>query len=800
MIAFSINDEFLDMPSDPSVQWQRTSPFFQFEGFNREDFTFPIAFPNTPKNKRIFDFPHIVENASRLRPKWTATLWYNGVPRVKGEIRAKSPINERVITANFVAGLSLIGDDVKERKLSEIIDETETIHTLTVIKSVDIRHFSGDFAIRINGTEYSGTDLSDLASVINADTGNGVAASANVPASVLTITSDTAGEFVPLHIQTPSNSVWLNSALALRPTWLTTYRNEYITYLSGFIGSARLTKKIRYGTFANLDGYQNAEKPLKAWPVVNYWSGGDFVPNDFSNLDDNFNLGPINNTSLAPMLTLKAMLEFIETYYSMTIQFFALNDDDVLFHNWTIDRPTKIWNDQSLIFFERSFNLNQLVPDITVNELIKALQAGFNAEATFDPDTRVLTIAHRQPSITARTYQDITTSCSIPQDIQLAEQKGVRFALLEFSEDKSENLTLSPSDYLVDEGERTIRAGFGAPGMRNHTGLGDYPQNAALTTAMINQPQNAKFGLRFARYIDDANTPYIDSRPFLWEGEDGLILTYWEDSIQIENNPVTIKNTWLMPRNQVFATEWGKIWRIDRNDYLLKEFSVQLRTNEVSAADCTFVRRPFFVDGSEPEPRATAWRVLASSLRCEKNASNVNTGVAIYDYLEQYYTDDDTATGVTKLNIFGDPDYVAPATNLTACPVLTPEYAFGNLYIIVNPDITSNEEKIRINSIEYRMRRGVPNAFPYPYVMGSITNVEVVVASNPKNKVFQWRVQVYQNTAKVYDETRTVGPNNAVFPALEGVGGNETQRTFYLGDTYFDETKYNRLIITRTEI
>ena len=113
MIGFQINGEFLDMPADPSVDLQRQSPFFQFEGIIQEDYTLPIAFPNTPKNKRIFDFPHIIENANRIKPRWTATLFYNGVPRLKGEIRAKSPINKDVITANFVAGLSLIGSDVK---------------------------------------------------------------------------------------------------------------------------------------------------------------------------------------------------------------------------------------------------------------------------------------------------------------------------------------------------------------------------------------------------------------------------------------------------------------------------------------------------------------------------------------------------------------------------------------------------------------------------------------------------------------------------------------------------------------
>lgn len=49
--------------------------------------------------------------------------------------------------------------------------------------------------------------------------------------------------------------------------------------------------------------------------------------------------------------------------------------------------------------------------------------------------------------------------------------------------------------------------------------------------------------------------------------------------------------------------------------------------------------------------------------------TTVNTGQKAYTTLEQYYTDDDTPTGVTKPNTVGDPDYVAPVTDTTTCPL-----------------------------------------------------------------------------------------------------------------------------------
>jgi hypothetical protein len=794
VISFQINNEFLDMPANPSVDWQRTSPFFQFDGINLEDFTLPIAFPNTPKNKRILDFPHIIENASRLRPKWDAVLYYNGVPRAQGEIRAKSPINKDIITANFVAGLSLIGDDVKERKLSEIIDEVITIHEQTIYKAITIIFRTTEpYKLKINGNPYDEPNFGDFIAAVNADplanyTASGVS-------NVVTITMDDPGEFIPFHVELDSE---LTAGVSLvQLLWQIDYNDAYIDFLVDHFGTDRLDKKIRFGTFGNLDQFRGSDRYYKEWPLVNYIADGELVYNRYRTQNVTGS-SMQNNTSLAPMITLFAVIEAIETYYNMTIDFFAGDQDDVLFTPFTLDRPVKVFNGESLILFEREFNLNQLVPDITVNNFIKALQVGFNAQATFDPYTRVLTIGHRQPAIIARTYEDITLQVAEPSDIQLSIQKGLRFALQADTRDKVTDASISAGDYLVGEGERTIQAGFGAPAMRSHTGLSDWPTDTAQTTVWVNLPYEQKFPLKFARYVEDGDLAFLDSRPFLWLGTDGLIESYWEDSIRFEDNPVSIRTTWLMPRNEVFDTRWEKIWRIDRVDFMLKNFNVALQNNGVSSSECVFVMRPYFKDGAEPEPEETAWRVLPSSFRCVKDEDNINTGVAFYDFLEEYVVVGEALTGNTKINQVGDPDYVAPVENLAACPVPFGEYQAGELYIIMNPAIDSNEEKVRINGVEYTLRTSGPNPFPYPYAMSGTTDVQIVVASNPKTSIFVWTISVYQNADLIFTTQRTVGPNNDGPPGTEAI--NLTYRTINLGDSNFDILKANRIVITRQVI
>jgi len=61
-----------------------------------------------------------------------------------------------------------------------------------------------------------------------------------------------------------------------------------------------------------------------------------------------------------------------------------------------------------------------------------------------------------------------------------------------------------------------------------------------------------------------------------------------------------------------------------------------------------------------------------------------NTGYKGYTTLEQYYTDDGLATGVTKSNVNSDPDYVLPVFDTDSCPI-------GNTFIYVSPE-TYNAE------------------------------------------------------------------------------------------------------------
>lgn len=74
----------------------------------------------------------------------------------------------------------------------------------------------------------------------------------------------------------------------------------------------------------------------------------------------------------------------------------------------------------------------------------------------------------------------------------------------------------------------------------------------------------------------------------------------------------------------------------------------------------------------------------------------INTGLKIYQTLEQYDVNTGQATGITKPNTTGDPDYVAPVEDILMCPIpymiLTPnsieiESGVRNFYVNVDSNV-----------------------------------------------------------------------------------------------------------------
>lgn len=83
--------------------------------------------------------------------------------------------------------------------------------------------------------------------------------------------------------------------------------------------------------------------------------------------------------------------------------------------------------------------------------------------------------------------------------------------------------------------------------------------------------------------------------------------------------------------------------------------------------DGAWKTRSICLDIEDLSNRQKAWRPRTSDAECEQEGGE-NTGRQIFITLEEYWTDTNELTGEIKPNTVGDPDYVFPIENQTACP------------------------------------------------------------------------------------------------------------------------------------
>lgn len=860
MIGFQINGEFLDLPESPSVELNRNSPIFQQDGFVVEDYTLPITFPNTPRNARILNWPHLVDNAERQRPKWNCTLFYNGVPRLTGELRAKSPINSRVISANFIRGISQIGEDIKKRSIRDVVDDQIVIHSTDFQKSFKLEYddtvSENQCALIINGTTYEGTDVTDLITVINADTEKTFTVS-NPSGNILEITNNSTSEFNPFTIEefTFASDTTLRSGTVTRravwkfvevPAWVTSYNSLYQEWAADYIGNDS-TKPFRLGTFYNRA--REKEIPQFNQTVINYIDENGLRPNKIQTGLNSIFAEVFSGTSISPQVTVDHVLSKIEAYYGITIEAFFRNeypDEPYVFISpMTIDQPlaflvpynplpyfrSRYENSQRpkpsnlFNFYRRDFFLSEFLPDMTVNEILKALQTFFNCEMAFDNDSRILTYTNRKAFAQTRQYQDITDRCEPFTDLQNPILDGVNLKIPRAEKDTLDistlTLTANPyTSYETGEGERPLELPISVLPTVDFSGTTVVFDSETLPKEVgaMEMEEDESFPLMVGiihSYKSDIGlsendlcrlTSITAVQNLTWYGAFNMFEKNWKDWVLLEDSLTTITCNWLMTREQAFNLAWGQRFRIDRNDYLLRDFNVTMRNNGLSMASCHFIRLPYFRD--EEDPSITlAWRGVDSSLYCQRVLEDgiwKNSGMAAYAYLEEYVVESDLPTGKVKENKITDPDYIAPTSNTSMCPTSSPgSYTPQYLYITVSPKIIDDRHSISINNVKYGFPYNTDvgvGQVPYPYYMIEDRTVITITLNNISDQTEKWIIKAYIGSTLTRSMEFTITPDTHVQSGRSGryFPKNPVRNiTFDEANGELDNSNYNRIIITR---
>lgn len=114
--------------------------------------------------------------------------------------------------------------------------------------------------------------------------------------------------------------------------------------------------------------------------------------------------------------------------------------------------------------------------------------------------------------------------------------------------------------------------------------------------------------------------------------------------------------------------DYNKSYLID-DEYIIEVVPTSTPNSNTNRYDIEQVTVPLTVYGCT-DPQATNYNPEATTDdgTCLYN-NPVNTGMKAYTTLQQYDTRTGTATGKTKPNTEGDPNYVAPSSDVSFCPI-----------------------------------------------------------------------------------------------------------------------------------
>jgi len=609
MIGIEIEGKKADLYPGTSISLNLVNPLFNDDNIIPGDYSLPFTLPSaeeSPLNAEIFGHHDVVESQQAFRKK-DARLFFDNVLLRTGKIWNREAAGK--ISSNFTFGLNTISEDFKTKKLRELMDEEFVIDATAYTKKVYITIgsvWSENLYITINKRKYTGTstyDVSSLITAINADT--------TEPRVTATYIYDVAGDYFgipnadvielkpytdatnlnsPLHVDfdndngTEGNYKWLVKGFdQVEADYWEVFNTFFESYMTADPDTDKFRIPLRFNTFFGVNPYFQGDSLFLA-NMATTANGGLF----FNTSEGNIPFRVVNRNTLQPFVMMKYIFEKAAAYFGFEVESDWLDDADV--QEMLIDNAAPLIikmpfiGKSDFVFWKRSFNLKDLVPDITFVDLLKALQNRYNLKVEYKANANKLIIKRRQALAESTTRVNVDSAARGIPKIKDLSLTGIRF---ESDQDKDDQLSVT--DFIdVGTPEGTpIRTALS--GLQDMTIIG-------MSATVKKQDYKSDFALRVFYYkgINGAGTPYALSNAAGWDetwaGENGLYETFWKRWAwqQMRRKAVEIELDWGLAELQSLDRE-VKL-QYDRNDYFLYSLEVPLTMQGISPMKATLYR------------------------------------------------------------------------------------------------------------------------------------------------------------------------------------------------------------------
>jgi len=616
--------EFLDTPPDISITVRLENPVLTDDDkISKGSFSYPFRLPGGSKserNSRMLKNPDVIENSEAYQIQ-KAMLFAssapdsNVIPFKKGNLKSLDSETDS-INCFFQFGLSTISDEFKTAKLRDVIDENFLISNSAIYKKVYLKSNTGSYNIVINGKTHTAADLDSIVASINAefnaslDSGKympsaGKVTGGTTPSGLITgnyaqigmaiyYTADFLGVPTPsilasadplheLHITTDTPSDYQIEAD------LGTYYSEFTTFMSGYISGSYPNSKLRFPVMLNANPF--AESGIKEGELVNGVNSSGFIKNDPNwGLLNSKPFQVKNYNSILPVLRRKWILDKIATEFDFTWDgdFYEHADlENMLEYNTAaLDVAMGFIGDKKFVFWKRSFNLRELVPDITVVEYLRRLKMRYNLAIYFNEQTQRVRISSREAIAQSPAYSDVT-SLSTPSSGN-SDERSAGYALMSKKDDNDalsiqEKVVVgSPTQEIITECGRIYQQSGDviegmfvyAPRVSQNWGTGDQ-----LRTFYFKGMVDA--GTFDYPGADITGTVILESLENSFTLE-GLYNKFWKYWLHYQRRRKIVKLRISFPLRMLVKFDWELKQRFNRVNYLVKGIDVTITNQGVT--------------------------------------------------------------------------------------------------------------------------------------------------------------------------------------------------------------------------
>lgn len=612
--------EFLETPPGVSISVRLENPVLsEADRISPGSYSFPFNLPGgdkSPKNAAKLKNPDVIENNEAYTIQ-KATLFCssapdsNVVPFKKGNLKAQESAMNK-INSYFTFGLNSISEEFKTAKLRDVISETFLISDSAIQKTIYVKRVTaGDYNITINGQSYTAADVDSIVIAINAnfdaslDSGiymprAGKITAGTSPTGLITGTYfqlklaryDTLGSPTMTFSTDPLREMSINTdspADYLVESDLGTYFSEFDTFLADYIAGTFPNDKIRFPVCFNGNPYNEA---LKEGEIVNGVNTGGLILNDPNwGLVNSKPFEIKNYNSILPVLRRKWILDKIATTFGFAWDgdFYEHTDMENMleWNTAALDVPQPYIGSKKFVFWKRSFNLSELVPDITVVEYLKLLKNRYNLAIYFNELTQRVSMSQREKLATRIVYNDITSLCSPVtgnEDLRVMGYKVIA------KKDDTDAMSFEETT-VVGTAEKDIPIECG----RLFQISGDIIETKPVTGPRVSQPWGSKGQLR--TFYD---TGMVDVTTFEYQGASingttiteslttavvGLYDSFWKYWLHYQKNTRVVKLKVGFPLRSLIAFDWELKRRFNRVNYLVKAIDLTITNQEVKVTN-----------------------------------------------------------------------------------------------------------------------------------------------------------------------------------------------------------------------